>query len=50
MEEVENALKKLANGNADRIMEEAFKFAGLAGKSVLTSFYKENSNYSFCLE
>ena len=42
MEEVENALKKLANGKAagvHRIKAEAYKFGGLAVKSVLTSFY-----------
>jgi hypothetical protein len=42
IEDVENALKKLANGKSagvDGIMAEAFKFGGLAMKSVLASFY-----------
>jgi hypothetical protein len=47
--------KKLANGKAagvDRITAEAYKFGGLAAKSVLSSFYNlwENANYFFCLE
>jgi hypothetical protein len=40
--DIENALKKLANGKApgaDNINAEAYKFGGLAVKSVLTSFF-----------
>ena len=41
-EDVENALKKLANGKApgaDSLNAEAYKFGGLAMKSVLASFF-----------